>query len=115
MASNKVLALFLAASLLVLGPVAAAAQAPGKCGVSTASLGACTSALRPVFRAKVAASPVQPCCSLVNGLANAEAAACLCSAVRAAVVSIRGSPVNFPLYFGFVLNNCGRRAPGFTC
>ncbi|KAK8662034.1 hypothetical protein V6N13_091622 [Hibiscus sabdariffa] len=52
--------------------------------------------------------PTKPCCSLIEGLADLEAAVCLCSAVRANVLGIN---INLPISLSLLLNNCGRRIP----
>ncbi|KAL4387835.1 hypothetical protein GQ457_09G026300 [Hibiscus cannabinus] len=52
--------------------------------------------------------PTKPCCSLIEGLADVEAAICLCSAVRANVLGIN---INLPISLSLLLNNCGRRVP----
>ncbi|RAL52226.1 hypothetical protein DM860_016075 [Cuscuta australis] len=57
--------------------------------------------------------PTVPCCTLISGLPDLEAAACLCTAIRA---NLLGLNLNLPLSLSLVLNNCGRRVPiGFTC
>ncbi|KAK8671401.1 hypothetical protein V6N13_037997 [Hibiscus sabdariffa] len=52
--------------------------------------------------------PTKPCCSLIEGLLDLEAAVCLCSAVRANVLGIN---INLPISLSLLLNNCGRRVP----
>ncbi|KAL4387169.1 hypothetical protein GQ457_09G026740 [Hibiscus cannabinus] len=52
--------------------------------------------------------PTKPCCSLIQGLADLEAAVCLCTAVRANVLGIN---INLPISLSLLLNNCGRRVP----
>nr|GLL21059.1 14 kDa proline-rich protein DC2.15-like [Ipomoea trifida] len=61
----------------------------------------------------IGAPPTLPCCSLIAGLADLEAAVCLCTAIRANILGIN---LNVPLSLSLVLNNCGRQVPnGFTC
>ncbi|CAH2042783.1 unnamed protein product [Thlaspi arvense] len=55
-----------------------------------------------------------PCCSLISGLANIEAAACLCTSLKAPhpiTLNINATaPVNS------VLRGCGKNSPpNFTC
>ncbi|XP_022764354.1 pEARLI1-like lipid transfer protein 3 [Durio zibethinus] len=50
--------------------------------------------------------PTQPCCSLIQGLADVEAAVCLCTAIRTNVLGIN---LNLPISLSLLLNNCGRR------
>nr|XP_034594274.1 putative lipid-binding protein AIR1 [Setaria viridis] len=160
--ASKVLALFLAASLLVLGvataartrPVAAmSATAPGKCGVSTTistltpwaqwrpsprrsrwflafnllllgmasdaatcprdavQLGACAKALVGLVDVKVGDPPVLPCCPLVAGIVDAEAAACLCTVIKGNTLGVH---LDLPVDPSIVFNNCGRPGP-FKC
>ncbi|KAE8661143.1 pEARLI1-like lipid transfer protein 2 [Hibiscus syriacus] len=52
--------------------------------------------------------PVKPCCSLIQGLADLEAAVCLCTALRARVLGIN---INLPISLSLVLNSCGRSVP----
>ncbi|GMI80413.1 hypothetical protein like AT4G12520 [Hibiscus trionum] len=52
--------------------------------------------------------PTKPCCSLIEGLLDLEAAVCLCTAVRANVLGIN---INLPISLNLFLNNCGRRVP----
>ncbi|KAK8595337.1 hypothetical protein V6N13_016712 [Hibiscus sabdariffa] len=52
--------------------------------------------------------PTKPCCSLIQGLLDLEAAVCLCTAVRTNVLSIN---INLPVSLNLFLNNCGRRVP----
>ncbi|KAL4289865.1 hypothetical protein GQ457_14G019730 [Hibiscus cannabinus] len=52
--------------------------------------------------------PTKPCCSLIQGLLDLEAAVCLCTAVRANVLGIN---INLPVSLNLFLNNCGRRVP----
>ncbi|KAE8727755.1 putative lipid-binding protein AIR1B [Hibiscus syriacus] len=55
----------------------------------------------------------KPCCSLIQGLADLEAAVCLCTAVRARVLGII---INLPISLSLVLNNCGRSvATDYIC
>ncbi|KAF2913130.1 hypothetical protein DAI22_10g065700 [Oryza sativa Japonica Group] len=53
------------------------------------------------------------CCSLLSGIADLDAAICLCTAVKANVLGIR---VNLPVDLGLILNKCGKTYPtDFTC
>ncbi|XVF00186.1 hypothetical protein REPUB_Repub03eG0263400 [Reevesia pubescens] len=55
----------------------------------------------------------QPCCRLIQGLADLEVALCLCTAVRANVLGIN---LNLPISLSLLLNNCGRRvATEYIC
>jgi hypothetical protein len=53
------------------------------------------------------------CCSLLGGLADLEAAVCLCTALKANVLGI---VLNVPIKLSLILNYCGKSAPtGFQC
>uniref|UniRef100_M8BAC6 14 kDa proline-rich protein n=1 Tax=Aegilops tauschii TaxID=37682 RepID=M8BAC6_AEGTA len=53
------------------------------------------------------------CCSLLGGLADLEAAVCLCTALKANVLGI---VLNIPVKLSLLLNYCGKTAPkGFQC
>ncbi|KAK8662029.1 hypothetical protein V6N13_091617 [Hibiscus sabdariffa] len=52
--------------------------------------------------------PTKPCCSLIEGLADVEAAVCLCTTIRANALGIN---INLPISLSLFLNNCGRRVP----
>ncbi|XP_022969938.1 14 kDa proline-rich protein DC2.15-like [Cucurbita maxima] len=59
-------------------------------------------------------APVTPCCSLMEGLADYEAAACLCAAIKASVLG--DGFVHIPISFTLLLINCGgKKAQGFEC
>ncbi|KAB2626757.1 vegetative cell wall protein gp1-like [Pyrus ussuriensis x Pyrus communis] len=54
-----------------------------------------------------------PCCSLIGGLADLEAAVCLCTAIKANVLGIN---LDVPVSLGLLLNYCGKSVPkGFQC
>jgi hypothetical protein len=55
----------------------------------------------------------QPCCSLIQGLVDLDAAICLCTALRANVLGIN---LNVPISLSVLLNVCNRKVPsGFQC
>ncbi|XP_049397085.1 14 kDa proline-rich protein DC2.15-like [Solanum stenotomum] len=84
----------------------------GKCPIDALKLGVCANVLNLV-NVVVGSPPTLPCCSLIQGLVDLEAAVCLCTAIRANVLGIN---LNIPLSLSLVLNNCGRNPPtGFTC
>lgn len=82
----------------------------GKC--PTLNLGVCANVLNLVD-VVVGSPPKLPCCSLIEGLVDLEAALCLCTAIRANVLGIN---LNIPVALNLVLNNCGKKVPaGFQC
>lgn len=83
----------------------------GKCPQDALKLGVCANVLNLVN--VVVGSPSLPCCSLIQGLVDLQAAVCLCTAIRA---NILGIDLNVPVALSLVLNNCGRKVPnGFEC
>ncbi|KAF2604237.1 hypothetical protein F2Q70_00028860 [Brassica cretica] len=54
-----------------------------------------------------------PCCALLKGIANLEAAVCLCTALKANVLGIN---LNVPVDLSLLLNYCGKKLPyGLQC
>ncbi|KAL6911942.1 hypothetical protein ACP4OV_000747 [Aristida adscensionis] len=127
--ASKAFALFLAVNLVALGvasacggssyctPATPATPTPtpsssGKCPRDALKLGVCANVLGLV-KAKIGGPPALPCCSLLQGLVDLEAAVCLCTAIKANVLGI---PLNLPIDLSLILNYCGRTAPtGFKC
>ncbi|CAN6305927.1 unnamed protein product [Urochloa humidicola] len=119
-------ALLLAVSL-VLAAVASATYCPpppapkppapsghhhGSCPRDALKLGVCANVLGLV-KAKVGSPPYQPCCSLLDGLVDLEAAVCLCTAIKANILGIN---LNLPIDLSLILNNCGKGCPSdFHC
>ncbi|TYH95605.1 hypothetical protein ES332_A12G117700v1 [Gossypium tomentosum] len=58
--------------------------------------------------------PSKECCTLISGLADLEAALCLCTAIKAnAVGAIK---VKIPIAISLLINACGKKVPqGFAC
>ncbi|WOH11851.1 hypothetical protein DCAR_0831347 [Daucus carota subsp. sativus] len=75
-------------------------------------LGVCANVLNLVD-VVVGSPPTLPCCSLIQGLVDLEAALCLCTAIKANILGIN---LNVPIALSLVLNNCGKKVPtGFEC
>ncbi|XP_058106297.1 14 kDa proline-rich protein DC2.15-like [Magnolia sinica] len=84
----------------------------GTCSINTLKLGVCSNLLG-VVNVIIGSPPTLPCCSLIQGLADLEAAVCLCTAIRANVLGLN---LNVPVSLSVILNDCGRRVPnGFQC
>jgi Hydrophobic seed protein len=82
------------------------------CPVDTLKLGVCADVLG-LIKAKVGRPPVVPCCSLIGGLVDFEAAVCLCTAIKANILGIK---LNIPVDLSLILNYCNKSCPsGFTC
>ncbi|KAG2660358.1 putative lipid-binding protein AIR1 [Panicum virgatum] len=104
--------LFLAVNLVVLG-VATPEAFGHECPRDALKLGVCADVLG-LIKANVGRPPALPCCSLLEGLVDLEAAACLCAAVKANVLNIL--PLNLPIELSLILNYCGKSLPaGFLC
>ncbi|KAG4118584.1 hypothetical protein ERO13_A12G148725v2 [Gossypium hirsutum] len=87
-------------------------SARGRCPRDALKLGVCAKVLSLV-NVTVGSPPVMPCCSLLNGLVDLEAAACLCTAIRANVLGLN---LNVPVSLSLLLNVCSRNVPtGFQC
>ncbi|XP_039047552.1 putative lipid-binding protein AIR1 [Hibiscus syriacus] len=100
---NVPTALFLSLNLLFFALVSS--QTSGTC--NPLNLGVCLDVLGLV-NVELGNVPVKPCCSLIQGLADLEAAVCLCTALRARVLGIN---INLPISLSLVLNSCGRSVP----
>ena len=82
------------------------------CPTDTLKLGVCADLLGLV-NVVVGSPPKTPCCTLLQGLANLEAAVCLCTALKANVLGIN---LNVPIDLTLLLNYCGKKVPhGFQC
>ncbi|MQL77868.1 hypothetical protein Taro_010290 [Colocasia esculenta] len=85
---------------------------PESCPRDTVKLGACGDVLN-LLKAKLGVPPKEPCCTLLEGLADAEAAVCLCTVVKASVLGIN---LNLPVDLSLLLNYCGKKVPdGYKC
>lgn len=85
----------------------------GKCPKDTLKLGVCANLLNDLVHLVVGNPPKTPCCTLIDGLADLEAAVCLCTAIKANVLGIN---LNVPVSLSLLLNYCGKKVPsGFQC
>ncbi|KAK4796172.1 hypothetical protein SAY86_028498 [Trapa natans] len=83
------------------------------CPRDALKLGACANVLSGLVHLVVGAPPKASCCGLLTGLADTDAAACLCTAIKASVLGIN---LNVPVSLSLLLNYCGRQLPyGFKC
>ncbi|KAM3034210.1 hypothetical protein ACUV84_028076 [Puccinellia chinampoensis] len=84
----------------------------GSCPQNALKLHVCANVLGLV-KAKIGVPPSEPCCSLLGGLVDLDAAVCLCTAIKANVLGIR---LNLPIDLSLILNNCGKICPAdFQC
>ncbi|CAN1174584.1 14 kDa proline-rich protein DC2.15 [Linum perenne] len=114
MASSKTatLALFLALNLIFFSfPVKATVDT---CPYDITRLSVCTDLLGYLLRIRIGTAPPSgPCCSLITGVADLDAAVCVCAALKANVL---GAVLNLNVAVTLLLNQCGRPVPsGFTC
>ncbi|XP_057514074.1 14 kDa proline-rich protein DC2.15-like [Actinidia eriantha] len=83
------------------------------CPKDTLKLGVCADLLKSLVNVVVGTPPKTPCCSLIEGLADLEAAVCLCTAIKANVLGIN---LNVPVSLSLLLNYCGKSVPSdFQC
>ncbi|KAK4260407.1 hypothetical protein QN277_003524 [Acacia crassicarpa] len=82
------------------------------CPTDALKLGVCADVLG-LINVQLGNPPKTPCCSLIQGLADLEAAVCLCTALKANVLGIN---LNIPIDLSLILNYCGKGVPkGFQC
>jgi hypothetical protein len=84
----------------------------GRCPRDALKLGVCANVLG-LIKAKVGVPPAEPCCPLLEGLVDLEAALCLCTAIKGNILGIN---LNLPIDLSLILNYCGKTVPtGFKC
>ncbi|KAK7389275.1 hypothetical protein VNO78_24129 [Psophocarpus tetragonolobus] len=84
----------------------------GSCPRDSIKFGVCANVLNLV-NATLGQPPVTPCCTLLDGLVDLEAAVCLCTALKANILGIN---LNLPISLSLLLNVCSRKAPrDFQC
>ncbi|KAF8010264.1 hypothetical protein BT93_D1243 [Corymbia citriodora subsp. variegata] len=83
------------------------------CPKDAVKLGVCADLLGSLLNVTIGTPPKEPCCSLIQGLADLEAAVCLCTAIDADVLGIH---LDVPLSLSLLLNVCSKKVPpGFQC
>nr|KYP37672.1 14 kDa proline-rich protein DC2.15 [Cajanus cajan] len=83
------------------------------CPRDALKLGVCANVLNGLLNVTLGQPPVAPCCSLLNGLVDLEAAVCLCTALKANILGIN---LNLPISLSLLLNVCSMQAPrDFQC
>ncbi|EOY19649.1 QLTG3-1 protein [Theobroma cacao] len=92
----------LPAAAMILG----ALNQQGKSPCNPLNLGVCANLLNGLVKVELGDVPTKPCCTLIQGLADLEAAVCLCTAIKANVLGIE---LNLPISLSVLLNNCGRQ------
>ncbi|XP_041022734.1 14 kDa proline-rich protein DC2.15-like [Juglans microcarpa x Juglans regia] len=85
---------------------------PAKCPNDTLKLGVCVDLLGLV-NLQIGSPISSKCCALLAGLADLEAALCLCTAIKANVLGIN---LNVPLTLSLLVSACQKSVPpGFVC
>ncbi|KAJ8543544.1 hypothetical protein K7X08_006067 [Anisodus acutangulus] len=93
-------------------PTPSTSKGYNKCPKDTLKLKVCANLLNDLVHVVVGSSP-SSCCSLIENLADVDAAVCLCTAIKANVL---GTHLNATVSLSLLLNNCGKTAPkGFQC
>ncbi|KAF7810120.1 14 kDa proline-rich protein DC2.15 [Senna tora] len=113
--TSSSLALFLALNLLFFALVTSCGSPSGTvtCPRDALKLGVCANVLNGLLNVTLGKPPVAPCCSLIQGLADVEAAVCLCTALKANILGIN---LNIPISLSLLLNVCSYKTPrDFQC
>ncbi|KAJ4803041.1 Bifunctional inhibitor/lipid-transfer protein/seed storage 2S albumin superfamily protein [Rhynchospora pubera] len=85
----------------------------GKCPIDALKLGVCANVLNGLINIELGKPPKKPCCTLIQGLADLEAAVCLCTALKGNILGIN---LNLPINLSLLINYCGKKVPaGFQC
>ncbi|GAB2274147.1 hypothetical protein Dimus_008918 [Dionaea muscipula] len=83
------------------------------CPIDALKLGVCANVLNGLLNIVLGTPPKEPCCTLLQGLADVEAAVCLCTAIKANILGIN---LDIPISLSLLLNDCGNNVPkGFQC
>ncbi|KAJ4712777.1 14 kDa proline-rich protein DC2.15-like [Melia azedarach] len=83
------------------------------CPRDALKLGVCTKLLNGSIGAEIGNPPDHPCCSVLQGLLDLEAAVCLCTAIKANILGIN---INIPISLSLLINTCGKKLPSdFIC
>ncbi|KAG8663980.1 hypothetical protein MANES_01G268801v8, partial [Manihot esculenta] len=84
------------------------------CPRDALKLGVCVKLLDDLLHLVVGTPPKKPCCPLIEGLVELEAAVCLCTALIKA--NVLGINLNVSISLSLLLNYCGKGIPaGFQC
>jgi len=85
----------------------------GHCPKDTLKLGVCADVLGLVNVVVGNPASGSNCCALIKGLADLDAALCLCTAIKANVLGIN---LNVPITLTWILGACQKTIPpGFQC
>lgn len=94
-------------------PTPSAPKKEGRCPKDTLKFGVCGSWLGLIHEV-VGTKPSEECCRLIAGVADVEAAVCLCTAIKANVLGV--IKLKIPVALTLLVNACGNKVPqGFVC
>ncbi|KAM0926288.1 hypothetical protein ACQ4PT_003412 [Festuca glaucescens] len=123
--SKKLVVLFVAVNLMIAAvhgcaphcltpsPPPLPSTSGGTCPIDTLKLGVCANVLN-LLKLHFGVPADEQCCLLLAGLADLDAAVCLCTAIRAKILGVINLNVTVDLVL--LLNQCGKTCPpGFTC
>ncbi|PIA25258.1 hypothetical protein AQUCO_12000005v1 [Aquilegia coerulea] len=83
------------------------------CPRDTLKLGVCADLLGGLVNLVVGTPSSSKCCTLIQGLVDLEAAACLCTAIKANVLGIN---LNLDIALSLLVSACEKSVPpGFKC
>ncbi|KAI3771725.1 hypothetical protein L6452_02892 [Arctium lappa] len=90
----------------------APAPTPATCPIDTIKLGACVDLLGGLVHIGLGDPAENKCCSVVAGLAEVEAAVCLCTTLKVNLLNLN---IYLPIALQ-LLATCGKSPPpGYTC
>ncbi|KAL3647467.1 hypothetical protein CASFOL_008435 [Castilleja foliolosa] len=121
-ASKLTFLLFLNLACYFLAPATACntcsggAQPPPTCPIDALKLGVCATLVGGLVdvRDGSPSPPTAPCCSMLAGLMDFEAAVCLCTVIKANISGIIVRDI--PVALSMLLNACGKtETDGFVC
>ncbi|VAH35735.1 unnamed protein product [Triticum turgidum subsp. durum] len=85
----------------------------GKCPIDTLKLLGCVDALNGLVHALIGSSASDKCCPLLSGVADLDAALCLCTTIKLKALNIN---LVLPIAIEVLVNQCGKTVPDdFQC
>ncbi|KAL9992184.1 putative bifunctional inhibitor/plant lipid transfer protein/seed storage helical [Helianthus debilis subsp. tardiflorus] len=85
----------------------------GNCPRDALKLGVCARLLNDSVGTVIGKQPDHPCCAVLGGLLDLEAAVCLCTALKANVLGIN---INIPISLSLLISACNKDVPkDFKC
>ncbi|VAI35408.1 unnamed protein product [Triticum turgidum subsp. durum] len=103
----------LAPPLVPTPPVAPAPLIGGSCPINPLKITVCSNVLL-LLKLRINVPETEQCCPLLSGLADLDAAVCVCTAIKANLLGL--IPVDIPVDLTLLLNHCNKTYPStFTC